>query len=373
VNAHLTASFDTAEYSARTAGIGAFVGIAKWKQQSIRAFFAGSPDAPFCASMASAMRHIVKNKAPRAIAVWPSRTSAAAIEQLPADVAVYRIEDGFIRSAGLGANLVQPCSVAFDKSGIYYNPACPSDLETILQGHDFSDALEERAEALIGKIRSAGITKYNLCAPPPALPADRKIVLIAGQVIDDQSMLLGGNDVSITDLVRSARATNPLAFIIYKPHPDVIAGLRAGGEEFGVIGQLVDLILDEADTSLLLEAADEVHVITSLIGFEALLRECKVVTYGVPFYAGWGLTEDRAAVQRRGRPLTLTQLVAGTLILYPLYLDPVTRRPCSPETLIWRLSENERSHTNWLQAKAALAIAALTGKNRSPLKKRLGE
>jgi capsular polysaccharide export protein len=85
-------------------------------------------------------------------------------------------------------------------------------------------------------------------------------------------------------------------------------------------------------------AVDEVHTLTSLCGFEALLRGKRVVVYGQPFYAGWGLTIDLAPIARRQRHLSLDQLVAGALILYPRYLDPLTQRRCTPETAIDRLS-----------------------------------
>jgi capsular polysaccharide export protein len=60
------------------------------------------------------------------------------------------------------------------------------------------------------------------------------------------------------------------------------------------------------------------------------------VVYGKPFYAGWGLTTDVSGLDR-GRRLTLEELVAGALILYPRYLDPVSRLPCGPEVIIERL------------------------------------
>jgi capsular polysaccharide export protein len=64
-----------------------------------------------------------------------------------------------------------------------------------------------------------------------------------------------------------------------------------------------------------------------------------VATYGAPFYAGWGLTEDRVSLPRRTRRLTLDELVAGALILYPAYVDPVTGLACDAETAVWRLSQ----------------------------------
>ncbi len=74
-------------------------------------------------------------------------------------------------------------------------------------------------------------------------------------------------------------------------------------------------------TAALLSEIDELHTLTSLAGFEALLRGRRVVVYGRPFYAGWGLTTDLAQIDR-GRRLTLEELVAGALILYPALSRP---------------------------------------------------
>ncbi len=90
----------------------------------------------------------------------------------------------------------------------------------------------------------------------------------------------------------------------------------------------------------LLDEIDELHTLTSLSGFEALLRGVPVTVYGRPFYAGWGLTRDITPCGR-GRVLSLEQLAAGALILYPRYLDPLTRLPCGPETVIDRLARRE--------------------------------
>jgi capsular polysaccharide export protein len=94
---------------------------------------------------------------------------------------------------------------------------------------------------------------------------------------------------------------------------------------------------------------DEVHVMTSLAGFEGLLRGKKVTCYGAPFFAGWGLTEDKGAPpNRRGIPRPLDNLIAATLILYPRYLDPVTGLPCPPEILITRLAEGVRAENGMI-------------------------
>ena len=80
--------------------------------------------------------------------------------------------------------------------------------------------------------------------------------------------------------------------MIYKPHPDVLAGLRGSRAEAQRTQDACRAHCDEIVTDVpmgrLLDAVDEVHTLTSLAGFEALLRGKAVVTWGLPFYAGWG-------------------------------------------------------------------------------------
>ena len=79
---------------------------------------------------------------------------------------------------------------------------------------------------------------------------------------------------------------------------------------------------------------------TSLMGFEALLRGVPVTTLGAPFYAGWGLTQDLGTVPaRRGARPSLSGLVHAVLIDYPRYLDPKTGLPCPVEVVLQRLAE----------------------------------
>jgi capsular polysaccharide export protein len=131
----------------------------------------------------------------------------------------------------------------------------------------------------------------------------------------------------------------PDAFITYKPHPDVEAGHRVGAIPQQVALRLADEIVHDQPIGALIDLVDEVHVNTSLAGFEALLRGRSVITHGVPFYAGWGLTRDLGLVpSRRATKRTVDELVAAVLLLYPRYLDPETGLPCPPEMLIRRLT-----------------------------------
>ncbi len=109
----------------------------------------------------------------------------------------------------------------------------------------------------------------------------------------------------------------------------------------------MDRIEKRVSIDTILDVVDEVHTITSLVGLEALLREKKVVCYGTPFYAGWGLTEDKQKIIR-GRKLTLLELIAGVYILYSKYINPRTLEPCEIEDVLEELkAQKELYHSSF--------------------------
>ena len=277
------------------------------------------------------------------VVAWASRTAPSLEGSCrAANVPLVRMEDGFLRSVGLGVGLRPGASYVLDAAGMYYDATAPSDLETILSETVFDERLLARASALRESIVKSGVSKYNVgSAPLPPMPKGRPLVLVAGQVEDDASIKLGlapngGN----AGLLRRVRESDPNALIAYKPHPDVEAGLRPGHISPTELARLADLVLTEVAAPDAIEAADRVEVATSLLGFEALLRGKPVVTHGLPFYAGWGLTISPPA-ERRTRRLTLDELVAGALILYPRYFDPRSSLPCTPEVVVSRLAEGD--------------------------------
>ena len=256
-----------------------------------------------------------------------------------------RIEDGFIRSVGLGSDLIAPHSLAFDDRGIYFDATRPSSLEHLLMTAPDDAALAARAAALRGLIVARGLTKYNVeSGTAPIWPNhERPVVLVPGQVETDASIALGCSAITTNlALLRAARAARPHAFLVYKPHPDVLARNRRGAVAHAAALRMADHVETSASIIACLACADEVHTITSLSGFDALLRGIRVVTYGAPFYAGWGLTDDRAtdhpAFARRTRRITLDQLVAATMLLYPRYWDPAAARFTSAEAALDRLA-----------------------------------
>jgi len=229
-----------------------------------------------------------------------------------------------------------------DRRGMYYDATRESDLECLLQCTQFAPGLLARAAALRERIVASGITKYSVGERAWRRPGRARVILVPGQVESDASLRLGARSIRTNlALVRAVRAANPDGYLVYKPHPDVAAGLRARGTHEQHVRDFCDEVVTEVAMGTLLGQVDEVHVLTSLAGFEALLRGRRVVCYGLPFYAGWGLTQDFESLPRRRRRLTVDQLVAGTLIVYPTYVSRRTgcyihAEQALDELLAWR-------------------------------------
>lgn len=247
------------------------------------------------------------------------------------------IEDGFIRSVGLGSQLVPPRSLCIDPVGIYYDATRPSQLETILNETSFDDELLDRAQRLRRIIVYSNISKYNVSDERfdvKALKTDRPIALVAEQMPDDASLRYGqavhSSSLALLAAVRKAR---PDHFILFKRHPDIVSGARRGGSSALDYCKYADYVL-ERRIELGWNGIAECHSATSQLGFEALLRGVKTYCHGAPFYSGWGLTTDKVEIARRSRKLSLDQLVAGTLILYPSYRCWKSQLPCEPEDVI---------------------------------------
>lgn len=312
------------------------MGIAYWKKPTVTALLWGGSKVPYGRSS-----HDLPEGAP--VAIWRARLSASQQRAIAeAQPAIIEIEDGFIRSNGLGADCVPPLSIIVDAAGPHFAPGEPSELERLLQDGAFPADLLARARALREAIVAGGLSKYETGGSEPlARPGgDRRHVLVPGQVEDDRAVTSGGALASNLELLRRARAeAGPDAYVIYKPHPDVLAGHRRGLIPQEEMTALADRVETQAPIAALIAMVDELHVNSSLAGFEALMRGKQVTVHGVPFYAGWGLTVDRGPVPaRRTARRTLDEVVAAALLRYPRYLDPETGLPCRAEVLVERLS-----------------------------------
>lgn len=321
-------------------------GFRVWRAHNLKPLASLYPaNVHVCGSIAKL--HVMAPMPKDAVWVWGASSPTSLVAYLlSCGARLLHAEDGFVRSVGLGSDLIRPQSLVLDERGIYFDATHPSDLEHILSTREFTTEDRQRAQQVRAFIVEHGITKYNL-EPRQTVQWSsngRLVVLVPGQVETDASIRLGCTSVRTNlDLLRAVRQTRPDAFIVYKPHPDVLSRNRKGRVALADAHEYVDHV--EAGVSVVscIAACDEVHTMTSLTGFDALLRGKKVVTYGQPFYAGWGLTEDRAenatAFERRQRRLTLDQLVAGALLNYPIYWDWDLKGYTTCEAVLHRIVE----------------------------------
>jgi len=339
-------------------------GMRLWKRRRLQAVFGRQKPLIFRDDPAEAAALAMRLGRP--MLIWEGKEPAGFTPGVP----VRRVEDGFLRSRGLGAELVPPLSLVTDDLGIYYDPARPSRLETLIST-PLPPGGRARAERLVARLLAAGITKYNQGEDVAGLPEGARL-LVPGQVENDASILKGAGDVRTNlALLQAVRAANPGAVILYKPHPDVEAGLRPGLVDRAALLALEAIEVPGADPALLLRPGTEVWTMTSLLGFEALLRGLRVTTLGAPFYAGWGLTRDLGPVPQRrlrqadGSPVLrpdLIHLAHAALIAYPRGHDPVSRRPCPPEVVLERLISGPLPHPgrwNRMLAKLQGRLASL--------------
>lgn len=360
-------------YSTLNAGTLYGFGFTVWKQNYIRRFlYAPSNQLYFVWKKQAALKQGFNKQSQ--LAVWGERAADQVKELSDAtQVSIWRVEDGFIRSVGLGSDYTPPLSLVVDQRGIYYDPNQPSDLEDYLQNSDFPPKLLDRASLLRNRLLQNRLSKYNLGTDSvvDAIKASQGqlIILVPGQVEDDVSIRKGCLDIADnTALLKAVRAAKPDAYVIYKPHPDVVSGNRKGKVETAILRQYSDLVLEDASIPDCLDAVDEVHTMTSLVGFEGLLRGKQVACYGLPFYAGWGLTTDRHVLARRSRRLTLDELVAATLILYPRYINWQTGAFTTPEYAVELLHRQvqaqggkQKNKVNWLYRQARKMVHVYNG------------
>jgi len=237
------------------------------------------------------------------------------------------LEDGFIRSVGLGVEGSPSFSIVQDDIGIYYDATSPSKLEEILNSYDFKNDKELMAIAKKAKqkIIEYKISKYNNFKKIDLsyLDNSKEKVLIIAQTAGDSSLEYGlGNRFTTQEIIDDAINDNPDAQVYIKIHPDVLVGKKESDINPKDIPPKCQILQDNANPIELLQYFDKVYTKTSGMGMEALLLDKEVYCFGMPFYAGWGVSKDRLVSKRRNRKLTVDEIFAGAYILYSNYYNP---------------------------------------------------
>ncbi len=247
------------------------------------------------------------------------------------------LEDGFIRSLSLGVDGSPSFSLVEDNIGIYYDATTPSKLENILNTYDFKSdkKLMIDAKKAIKLIVENNISKYNSASDIDdrfrikyGMTDDEnseKRVLVIAQTAGDASLKYGMLDnYSTDDMINSAISENPNAKVYLKVHPDVLSGKKKSDIDINLAKQKCVIIEENVNPLSLLRYFTKVYTKTSQMGFEALLVGCECICFGMPFYAGWGITTDKSKCSRRKNNLTIEEVFAGAYILYTTYYNPYT-------------------------------------------------
>ncbi|PCM55993.1 capsule biosynthesis protein, partial [Campylobacter sp. BCW_8712] len=163
----------------------------------------------------------------------------------------------------------------------------------------------------------------NLDIPDDYFQKDEKKVLIIAQTGKDASLEFGlAKDFKTVDMIKDAIKENPDSKIYIKIHPDVLSGKKQSDLVINSLPKECILITENFNPIVLLEFFDKVYTKTSGMGFEALMQECECICYGMPFYAGWGLTKDKLECKRRMQKRSLEEVFYAAYILYSEYFNP---------------------------------------------------
>lgn len=251
------------------------------------------------------------------------------------------VGDSFLRSINTMADknaeerYKKGISFTFDDLTCYFDATRPSRLEVLLNDKNFRINEEQlrRARKCIDFIVSNRLTKYNyqpIYTPNIGRKGVKK-VLVVDQSYGDMSILKGfGDDSTFEKMLQAAIEENPDADIIVKTHPDTIAGQ---GGYYTKLKQEGNIYLQTTPINpiSLIEYCDKVYVCTTQFGFEALMCGKEVHTFGMPFYAGWGLTIDSQKCERRTNKRTLEEVFYIAYIVYSYYVNPDKNCRCEIE------------------------------------------
>ncbi|MDG2664436.1 capsular polysaccharide biosynthesis protein, partial [Vibrio parahaemolyticus] len=210
------------------------------------------------------------------------------------------LEDGFLRSVGLGVEGASAASLVVDTSGIYYDARQPSDLEKlILKANQLTAEQLTRARACIGAIKEKRLSKYNV-NQSSKFGASPKVVVIDQTKGDASVEGAMADETRFVVMLKQALVDHPDDTIWLKVHPDVLSGKKQGFLfPLPVQNERIKICSDAANPWDFLESVSDLYTVSSLMGFEGLMGGVNVHCFGMPFYAGGGLTQDYLECSRR--------------------------------------------------------------------------
>jgi capsular polysaccharide export protein len=302
------------------------IGIRPWKKKDFYPWVKTPYNqVSFCGSYADIKQQIEKNpQTDFKLIVW-GYYKPEIIKQVKCTypkLEIMRIEDGFLRSYGLGSDFFAPLSLCIDSGDLHFHAQNRenSDFHTAIRQSSCHDMALKRVQDFVKIMHDNRISKYNV---EPKIninvPKNKHIIFVSGQVSGDASLNYGGLEAHLKDdfgLLSQVRKDYPASYILYKPHPDVTQGNRKKSKNDIYCEAIYDQKIIKISIIDCIQVSDMTATLTSQTGFDALIRGKKVHCYGNAFYKNYGLCANDTP---QSQAISLDNFIHAALIDYPIY------------------------------------------------------
>ena len=237
---------------------------------------------------------------------------------------------GFASYFDKQAKLLEKKAIGFiiDDLGYYYDSRQPSRIEKTLNDPNFKLTDEQLilSKKLINKIIDNKLTKYSKYTELGAnnnLELIENSILVIEQKNGDASLHFAGvQEGDFSEMLKDACLNNSNNTVYLKRHPDNILGEKSFEINTEDFHNLV-ILPDNVSVISVLDKCHTVYTLSSQVGFEALLRGKSVKTYGLPFYSGWGVTDDMKTCSRRTQKRSIEEIFYVICIMYSVYVNSI--------------------------------------------------
>lgn len=276
------------------------------------------------------IKDLLLNKNKIVILSWGSKTNEFFLNFLSSFFNICYIEDGFYRSFNTGAQGEISLSLSIDFKQPFYHSSGESDLIELFRNKDslLSDEIINYSHMCLDYIIDNKLTKYNNNKPlDNTIDYDKNNVLIVDQTFGDRSITKGGisEEVNVEYIITKILNSNPDANIFLKVHPETLAGDKKSALKIDecrdfILQNNVQILSDNYNPIELMNCMEEVHVLTSQMGLEALFLNKKVYCYGQPFYSKVGLTINHSESEFINK-LSTIELFTLSCVIYNTHFD----------------------------------------------------
>ncbi len=247
------------------------------------------------------------------------------------------VEDGLVGLPAFQSSPLPSLSILIDDKAPYFDASQATRLEDTLNDEwELSNTQRQRCEELVARFVDSRLSRFAYASDNP-LDLPEHSVLVVDQRTRDRA--LTGNPSAaqaFEQMLQAALDDNPGATVVVK------LDFPSEGEE-SFLHQLahdksVRVVAPGANPHAVFDRCHSVYTVCSSLGFEALMRNRQVRCFGMPFYAGWGLTDDWQSCARRSRRRRLEDVFYAAYLLHSRYYRPDLGRTCNIEEVLTYLA-----------------------------------